>query len=239
MKQEMSYILDALRKLENEKQKRSSRDGMVNISGELFRDEPRRRSGNNAWKAVAVILAALLVTLGATWFLLKSGKERGNLKSASVAPAAPLMKPAPAAPQSPPPVQQPPAAAKTPAVTVQKPAAAVETPSGGINSAPVVSPPRQGIRQKERHPKVVRSVPEEKPAAVSMVAPADIKLSGIAWQDERRARRAVVNGFLMQEGGVVAGARITEILQDRVRFSLDNRVFELPLTQSGFPGAVR
>jgi general secretion pathway protein B len=70
-----------------------------------------------------------------------------------------------------------------------------------------------------------------------VAAPADIKVSGIAWQDERRARRAVINGFLMQEGGVVSGARITEILPDRVRFSLDNGVFEVPLTLSGFPGA--
>jgi general secretion pathway protein B len=65
-----------------------------------------------------------------------------------------------------------------------------------------------------------------------IAAPADIKLSGIAWQDERRTRRAVVNGFLMQEGGIVAGARITDIYQDRVRFSLSGKTFEIPLISS-------
>ena len=70
-----------------------------------------------------------------------------------------------------------------------------------------------------------------------MAAPADIKLSGIAWQDERRARRAVVNGFLMQEGGVVSGAKITDIYQDRVRFSLSGKAFEIPLVSSGISAA--
>jgi general secretion pathway protein B len=75
------------------------------------------------------------------------------------------------------------------------------------------------------------------PADQMIAAPADIKLSGIAWQDDRPARRAVVNGFLMQEGGVVSGARITDIFQDRVRFSLSGKSFEIPLISSGTPAA--
>ena len=76
------------------------------------------------------------------------------------------------------------------------------------------------------------------PAAPVMSAPADIKLSGIAWQDEHRARRAVINGFLMQEGGIVHGARVTEILQDRVRFSQSGSTFEISLAASpGVPPA--
>jgi len=62
--------------------------------------------------------------------------------------------------------------------------------------------------------------------------PADVVLSGIAWQEERRARRAVVNGFLMQEGGLVSGARIVEIYQDRVRFTLSGKYFELNLVSA-------
>jgi general secretion pathway protein B len=76
---------------------------------------------------------------------------------------------------------------------------------------------------------------EQATVAPSTPAPADIKLSGIAWQEERRARRAVVNGFLMQEGGIVSGARITEISADRVRFSQSGKTFEVPLTASGVP----
>jgi general secretion pathway protein B len=72
-----------------------------------------------------------------------------------------------------------------------------------------------------------------KASAPTMAPPADIKLSGIAWQDEHRARRAVVNGFLVQEGATISGAKITEILQDRVRFSQSGSVFELSLSASG------
>ena len=60
-------------------------------------------------------------------------------------------------------------------------------------------------------------------------APADIKLSGIAWQEERSSRRAVINGFLLKEGAVVSGAKISEILADRVRFSSAAGTFEIRL----------
>jgi general secretion pathway protein B len=60
-------------------------------------------------------------------------------------------------------------------------------------------------------------------------APADIKLSGIAWQDERSGRRAVINGFLLKEGAVVSGAKIVDIQADRVRFSSPGGPFEIRL----------
>ena len=60
-------------------------------------------------------------------------------------------------------------------------------------------------------------------------APADIKLSGIAWQDDRSARRAVINGFLLKEGAVVAGATVIDIHADRVRFSTSAGIFEIKL----------
>ncbi len=60
-------------------------------------------------------------------------------------------------------------------------------------------------------------------------APADIKLSGIAWQDERSARRAVINGFLLKEGAAVSGAKIIDIQIDRVRFSSPAGQFEIKL----------
>ena len=60
-------------------------------------------------------------------------------------------------------------------------------------------------------------------------APADIKLSGIAWQDERAARRAVVNGFLLKEGAVVSGAKVIDIQSDKVRFSGPSGLFDIKL----------
>jgi general secretion pathway protein B len=63
-------------------------------------------------------------------------------------------------------------------------------------------------------------------------APTDLKVTGIAWQDERSARRAVVNGALIGEGAVASGARVVEIRQDQVRFSRDGQIVAAPITSS-------
>jgi len=238
----MSYILDALKKLENEKQKKSRSDGMVSISGELFKDEPRRTSGRNAWKIALLVVAASLVTFGATWFLMEPGKGRDKNKPRTVIPATSITRVSPQVTPSPSPVQQPPAAtpqasAVAPAVLVPKPPAAVSAASDVKKVAPAGITRQREKRHKVPEEKAARPAAVEKSAPVYGEAPADIKVSGIAWQDERRARWAVVNGFLFREGGVVSGARITEILKDRVRFSSAGKVFEVHLTVSGLAGA--
>jgi general secretion pathway protein B len=55
----------------------------------------------------------------------------------------------------------------------------------------------------------------------------NIKVSGIAWQEERALRRAVVNGALVAEGAEVLGARILEIKENSVRFSRGGQRFEV------------
>jgi general secretion pathway protein B len=78
----------------------------------------------------------------------------------------------------------------------------------------------------------------QKIAVQTIPAPADIKVSGIAWQEERAARRVVINGFLLQEGTTVSGAKVLEIHQDRVRFSSPSGIFDVPMdgaTLSGSP----
>jgi len=54
-----------------------------------------------------------------------------------------------------------------------------------------------------------------------------ISISGIAWQDERSLRRAVINGFLVGEGAEIQGAKIIEIKETRVRFSRNGEIFEI------------
>jgi general secretion pathway protein B len=86
------------------------------------------------------------------------------------------------------------------------------SPRARRSTAPVIPQP------------VVRKQPVQ-----NIPAPADIKLSGIAWQDERSGRRAVINGFLLKEGAVVSGAKIVDIQADRVRFSSPGGPFEIRL----------
>ena len=156
-------------------------------------------------------------------------------------PATPAVSPVAPAPQTqpaPPVTPAAPAAPATPAQVVPlppparvlKPAVAAQT-EDAADDAPNPRSKRE-LRKRKQEPQAQALTAEQ-----GIAAPADIKLSGIAWQDERRARRAVVNGFLMREGGVVSGARITDIFQDRVRFSLSGKVFEIPLVSSTLPAA--
>ena len=241
----MSYILDALKKLEHEKTRKSRKGGMINISGALFEHERPKPSGTAGWKIVLAVTAAVLVTFLATWQFLQSGKGRGN-SSARLATPAPQPLPVK--------IETAPPPAATPAVPVQ------ETPPAASAVPAQVTAVRPSVKSEKSHKTVVQAAAssesdaaerttqdmhihtkERKGQALSadqtIAAPSDIKLSGIAWQEERRARRAVVNGFLMQEGGLVSGAKITDIYQDRVRFSLSGKNFEIPLISLGVPAA--
>ena len=55
----------------------------------------------------------------------------------------------------------------------------------------------------------------------------EISISGIAYQDERSLRRAVLNGALVGEGAEVAGARVVEIREHKVRMSRGGQLFDV------------
>jgi general secretion pathway protein B len=57
-------------------------------------------------------------------------------------------------------------------------------------------------------------------------------VSGIAWQEQRSSRRAVVNGLLYSEGKTVGGAKIVEIMPNCVRFSSNGRTFEVSISST-------
>lgn len=58
----------------------------------------------------------------------------------------------------------------------------------------------------------------------------NIAVSGIAWQEERSLRRAVINGALVSEGADISGAKVVEIRENLVRFSRGERIFEITYT---------
>jgi len=237
----MSYILDALKKLEHDKSRKSRRDGIINISGALFENERPKPSGPAGWKIVLAVTVAVLVTFGATWLLLRPAKGRQKpVPSLAVRPPTPPVTvdsvPLPSVPPVVPVQQTPPPASSTPAKGAPaRPPAPPSSPQKAVVQAAPASEDDDEGRESRRRTKERKG--QSLPADQATAAPGDITLSGIAWQEERRARRAVVNGFLMREGGVVSGARITDIFQDRVRFSLSGKTFEIPLISSAIPAA--
>ncbi len=216
----MSYILDALKKIEHEKNKKVHSDGRVNISGDLFQDRLPSTPGTGIRKVVALIVVVALVACAGTWFALRGN----NRKSVAVMhpvtpPPAPVPVPIPvvSAPQ--------PQAGPLPAVqSISSPVVPIR------READEEDTPEQKARHSKKQTKAYSPAPRQSVQAVSPVqAPADIKLSGIAWQDERSGRRAVINGFLLKEGAVVSGAKITDIQADKVRFSTAAGQFEIKL----------
>lgn len=57
-------------------------------------------------------------------------------------------------------------------------------------------------------------------------------LSGIAYQQDRESRLAIVNDLPVMEGTVIEGVLVEEILKDRVLFSSEGRTFEIPLSDT-------
>jgi general secretion pathway protein B len=77
--------------------------------------------------------------------------------------------------------------------------------------------------------------PPAKPAAPAVVpqqpARPNLVLSGIVFQPDRQARLAVVNDLPVMEGTVIEGARVEEILADRVRFAWEGSTLEVGLVE--------
>jgi general secretion pathway protein B len=259
----MSYILDALKKLENEKSKKMRADGSLNIAGSLFKETPQRTRKRHTWKIAFGVIAASLITFATTWIMLQDD----NKKVASKAPAVvqPTVQPVqavlpPAQPQIPMPTASP-AAIAPPALSPATELSPVKTDKSDAQlqqqPAPVASPAQPVHSQTVKSAtaknvsriKPVKSKKHNKPASPPVAKhsapqnltppPAGISVSGIAWQDERRARIAVVNGFVIREGSVVAGAKITEIMKEKVRFSSGDNAFEVPLLMSISPGTAK
>lgn len=219
----MSYILDALKKIEHEKNRKIRSDGRISISGDLFHERKKPPSRSALWKVLALVTAASLLTCAGTWYLLQGGSR----KSREVVRPAAAPPPAPAAPSSaavPAPVQSQVSAAGVPPVATS---AAVPAASKSAETVPDDDYSARKARRTKKQAKVISPSPQQPVQTVQ--APADIKLSGIAWQDDRAARRVVINGFLLKEGAVVSGAKITDIQADRVRFTSAAGQFEIKL----------
>jgi general secretion pathway protein B len=222
----MSFILDALKKLEQEKAAR--RNGEINISHEIVRDTHQLRRRARRSVPLSALLAAfgLVLLLGATgaffWHKQDAGGGEKDLAAGSS--------------------QTLPAAAKTVEVSqsVLPQVPSVQQDQTRLVKAPAPAPPP--VAPKRQMQNMVRPVTEsplrsdfndrsvQSSEEDSGSGGAGIKVSGVAWQDSPSARRAVVNGQLVKEGAQVDGATVEEILPTRVRFSSGGRRFTLSIS---------
>jgi general secretion pathway protein B len=215
----MSVILDALKKLEREKA--SHRSGPVDIVPEItISSKQRQRFGK--WKISAMITGAVIATAVATTLVVTSFISRDRKAPPVAAASTQTVHEAPPLP----PVPKPPAAASP-----------GNSPAPLSESAPQPSSePARPLPHETKSPKEqaisspVSAEKNEETVQSDAGAPASLVVSGIAWQDDRAARRAVVNGALVGEGAEIGGVRIVRIYRDKVRFSIDGRTFDVSMT---------
>ena len=234
----MSLILEALRKMEQDRNNR--RGAAQNIRPEVLRYRAAPAKPRGTGRLLPVALGAVLLACGIAGVLYL----RGNRAETAIPVTAPAVAALPATPVAPvlpaaqvipaqpivPVDQSAPAALPVVSTPVAAPGAGprvVSTPAGIDRSQPLrppvaAAPPARPAPEKTAQPKPLH----REAAAVVQAAPADIAITGIAWQDERSLRRAVVNGTLVMEGAEIAGARVVEIREDRVRLSRGGQVFD-------------
>lgn len=236
----MSLILEALRKMEQER--KSRRGAGLDIRPEVLRYRAAvKQPQSKPYLLVAIGLVLLTAGIGAGILLKGNHGEEANRPVAMISPELPLAPAAPVPAPVPPAEQSVPVPAPSgpgvlqPAPMAAEPAAQPKSQPSSA-SAPVgrKSGTASGYSLSESAvPPQAKPLHQETSGAAQAGIP-EISISGIAWQDERRMRRAVLNGTLVGEGAEVAGARVVEIRENKVRMSRGGQIFEV-FFSSGFP----
>ena len=235
----MSSILKALKKLEEQKAPRPQYE--LDLSSGIMRE---RKAGRHRRWVIPAGMAAVAIAAALTTYAVLTLHQTGiggNQPEVASTIIVPPLPPQPATALSPP--AGIPAAAPSMKADTARPAVA-----GGAASATAVDgrpAPRPAPRQQKsetpprpEHSAAIAEIPTA-PAAASPPPPErsdntsiqipHLRLSGIAWQKDSASRYAVVNGIAVSQGSTIEGAKIEEILPDKVRFSVGSRFFEVPM----------
>lgn len=215
----MSSILKALRRLEEEKAERL--DTPVDIARDILRRPQKKRPIPAGW---LLTFACMGVFGTAAGLVLFSGL--GEEENTGIIPKAGAS--APARVETP--TSMPVAARSVPPTVVVAEPEVVEvrmspppaSAGAGSEASAAVAPVRIS---SDRKPPPPTSPKDGNAQALS----AGLAVSDIAFQAEREARLAIVNDLPVMEGTVIEGARVEEILADRVRFSRAGEMFEAGL----------
>jgi len=217
----MSFILDALKKMEQEKAAR--RSGEINISDEIIRENRQtRRKVKRSVPVNAVLIAfGILILLGASGAFLWHRQQQET-----VAAMKPERRP-------PAPVEE----TDSPERVLAGPTASPPRPMAAVATEPSPRPVESRRRMQGEQTQVPRPVNSDLKASTEEPARegsgskgSGITVSGIAWQDAPAARRAVINGDLVEEGAQIGGATVEEILPTKVRFSSGGRRFSVSIS---------
>jgi general secretion pathway protein B len=232
----MSSILKALQKLENDKTSRKTRE--LDISSAIIR-EKQRRSTHTRWIIPIVITVVAATSVILTYTIMGGFSADHKAEKQLIQQGRPLQPPiALQSPSS----QLPTAPASAPVALPTEHRSAnstlTEQRSKKPRSLTIATPPPDLPAVESSPPASVSPQPQSSLPATdrSKDKPSPVQtftINGIAWQKDSASRLAVVNGVPVREGGIVEGAKIEQILQDRVIFSLGGKSFEAALEREG------
>ncbi len=222
----MSSILKALQKLEQERAARSG--GPPDISAEILK---RERAGKAAprWRLPTAMTVVAAMAVLATYTVMGGFSARKAGITPNTTPLAPRTTPTGQAPAGSTGGTTAPAPSLPPVEIVRDIPVASRTVTRQTSltskPAPQLTKPAPAGQQHA----TVEPAKEKAPPAPAKPSRPTLSVGGIAWQQNNSLRLAVVNGMSVSEGAIVEGARVEEILPDRIRFSFRNEHFDVPL----------
>lgn len=222
----MSSILKALKRLEEDKAVRL--DAPVDIARDILR-QPRKTRHPASRQLLVPVVGGLVVAVGALFLLQAWHSTRASEPVTQAEPAVSQPQPPPSPAVAPIEVR----ANALPAVSGEPEIVEVQmSPPPVAAAVERAARPAGAAAGAVAPPKALVPPPDAKPAPAATVEQAalpPLAVSGIAFQTEREARLAVVNDLPVMEGTLIEGARVEEILADRVRFAWEGGTFEVLL----------
>jgi len=219
----MSSILEALKKLEDEKAAQQSGTGP--IAGKVIKSG-RRAKQRPKWLLPLEMTAVAAIAVLATYLVI--GGRSTHLKTEVPPPVVGLpQKYSQPEPDQAPPLPAEPVSSK--ALTSQR----MSKSPPAKKSAPSKKPPVDRTSGQRSHAVTAQSaLPATTAKQDAKPVPPPLQVTGIGWQKDNADRLAIVNGRPVGEGAVIEGAKVEEIFPDRVRFSIDGRIIEVSLGRS-------
>lgn len=237
----MSYILEALRKADAERERGAVPDLHAQLmppgATELLAEAPR--TPVLPWLAVGALLA---IVAGGTWYFV--GRDEAVTVTVAAAPVAPPV---------------PPVAASAPVSAAASAASAAQAAASAASAAPAAEPaappPKRVPKAAPPQPKpVAKAAPPQRPPPAKAAAPApkaeapvarlpslnqlpgDLRqqvpplvIGGSVYSPQASARMVVVNGQVFQEGSNLAPElKLEQIRQKAAVFSIRGQLFEVP-----------
>jgi general secretion pathway protein B len=205
----MSSILKALRKLEDEKSDLG--EGSVDLARDILKRSYEEHRSRPIWWLVALLTAVLLLVAG--WRLFFPSEDARQQKVLVVQPTEQTIQAVPVIDNAPPQQLQP--------VVV-------------MPSRPAETAKKHTTTSVEQNPSVAA---EEQPgppiaAVVTSIVIPDLIIEEIVFVADPSARLAVINDLPVMQGTDIEGARVVEILSDRVRFEFQGVRFDKFMNQN-------